>query len=72
MTFEKWYENRVGISVETAKLMEVSDLQIIQAAWNAAIEAATTKLVRGTNLYNISGDLICDLVIDSIEKLKSS
>lgn len=46
--------------------------QLLQKVWNAAIEAAATKLARGTNLYNICGDHISGQVIDSITQLKSS
>ena len=69
MTFED-YELSLNLDLE-----QVDDryiLNISRNAWNAAIEAICTKLVRGTNLYNISGDHISGQVVESIEQLKSS
>lgn len=69
MTFT-YYEQSLNLDLEQTDDRFILD--VARNAWNAAIEAACTKLVCGTNLYNISGDHISGQIIESIEQLKSS
>ena len=73
MTFEEWFikEYHVDVNKDT-EYKNTDTYDISEYAWNAAIDAAATKLARGTNLYNICGDHISGQVIESDEQLKSS
>jgi len=72
MTFEEWFNSNDYIKNHNI-LSEYGEVySMLEQAWNAAIEATVTRLVRGTNLYNISGDHISSQVIASLEQLKAA
>lgn len=43
MTFADWYEAKIGISLEDAKRAQVTDLSILEDAWNFGNELANEK-----------------------------
>ena len=76
MTFNDFLKthkvNRYVLSDVKHHCLSDEDIKLLSDVWNAALESVMVKLVRGTNLYNISGDHITHLVISSLEQLKAS